>query len=91
MAGVEAADVQGLAGELLVDEGLRLAVVAPARRLRGLERRLGIPRDAVRGPTMAPIAEAPTNGSTQSGEAQAGNDATREARSTRGSAPATPT
>ena len=29
--------------ELFVDEGLRLAVVGPARYLRGLERRLRLP------------------------------------------------
>jgi len=36
-------DVQAIAGRLFVDEGLRLAVVAPARHLRGLERRLRLP------------------------------------------------
>jgi predicted Zn-dependent peptidase len=43
VAAVDAADVQRLAGELFRDEGLRLAVVAPARYLRGLERRLRLP------------------------------------------------
>ena len=43
VAEVDAADVQRLAGELFRDEGLRLAVVAPARHLRGLERRLRLP------------------------------------------------
>jgi predicted Zn-dependent peptidase len=43
VAEVGAADVQRLAGELFRDEGLRLAVVAPARYLRGLERRLKLP------------------------------------------------
>ena len=36
-------DVARLAGELFRDEGLRLAVVAPARYARGLERRLRLP------------------------------------------------
>ena len=40
---VDAAEVQRLAGELFCDDGLRLAVVAPARHLRGLERRLRLP------------------------------------------------
>jgi predicted Zn-dependent peptidase len=40
---VSAADVQALARRLFVDEGLRLAVVAPARHLRGLESRLRLP------------------------------------------------
>jgi len=43
VAAVSADDVRRLAGELLVDNGLRLAVVAPARYLRGLERRLRLP------------------------------------------------
>jgi predicted Zn-dependent peptidase len=43
VAGVEAADVQRLAGELFVDAGLRMAAVGPARHLRGLERRLRLP------------------------------------------------
>jgi predicted Zn-dependent peptidase len=41
---VDGADVQRLAGELFRDEGLRMAVVAPARYLRGLDRHLRIPR-----------------------------------------------
>jgi predicted Zn-dependent peptidase len=43
VAAVEAADVRELAGRLFVDDGLRLAAVAPARHLRGLERRLRLP------------------------------------------------
>lgn len=43
VAGVDADDVQRLARELFVDAGLRLAAVAPARHLRGLERRLRLP------------------------------------------------
>ena len=43
IAAVSAADVQRVAGELFRDEGLRLAVVASARRARGLERRLRLP------------------------------------------------
>ena len=43
VAAVSADDIRRLAGELFVDEGLRLAVVAPARQLRGLERRLKLP------------------------------------------------
>ena len=43
VAAVSADDIRRLAGELFVDEGLRLAVVAPARHLRGLERRLRLP------------------------------------------------
>jgi predicted Zn-dependent peptidase len=43
VASVSAADIQRLAGELFRDDGLRLAVVAPARHLRGLERRLRLP------------------------------------------------
>jgi predicted Zn-dependent peptidase len=43
IAGVSADDVRRLAGELFRDEGLRLAVVAPARYARGLERRLRLP------------------------------------------------
>jgi predicted Zn-dependent peptidase len=43
VAAVSADDVRRLAGELIVDDGLRLAVVAPARYLRGLERRLRLP------------------------------------------------
>ncbi len=40
---VTAEDIARLAGELIVDEGLRLAAVAPARYLRGLERHLRLP------------------------------------------------
>jgi len=40
---VEAEDVRKLAGELFRDDRLRLAVVAPARRARGLERALRLP------------------------------------------------
>ena len=40
---VEAEDVRRLAGELFQDDRLRLAVVAPARRARGLERSLRLP------------------------------------------------
>jgi predicted Zn-dependent peptidase len=43
VAAVGAADIQRLAGELFHDDRLRLACVAPARRLRGLERRLRLP------------------------------------------------
>ena len=43
VATVTADDVRRLASELVVDDGLRLAVVAPARYLRGLERRLRLP------------------------------------------------
>ena len=43
VAAVSAADVQRVAGELFRNDGLRLAVVAPARHLRGLERRLRLP------------------------------------------------
>jgi predicted Zn-dependent peptidase len=43
VAAVDAADIQRLAGELFHDDRLRLACVAPARRLRGLERRLRLP------------------------------------------------
>ena len=41
---VTADDVRRLAGELFTDEALRMAVVAPARHLRGLDRHLGLPR-----------------------------------------------
>ena len=41
---VRSADVTRLAAELFRDEGLRMAVVAPARHLRGLERHLRLPR-----------------------------------------------
>ncbi|HSL33647.1 MAG TPA: pitrilysin family protein [Candidatus Limnocylindrales bacterium] len=43
VAAVTAGDVRRLAGELFRDELLRLAVVAPARHRRGLERRLRLP------------------------------------------------
>lgn len=43
VASVEASEIQRLAGELFIDERLRLAVVAPPRRGRGLERVLRIP------------------------------------------------
>jgi predicted Zn-dependent peptidase len=43
VAAVGADDVRRLARELFVDDGLRMAVVAPTRRLRGLERRLRLP------------------------------------------------
>ncbi len=46
LAKVEAVDSEGvcrLARQLFVDEGLRLAAVAPARYLRGLESRLRLP------------------------------------------------
>jgi len=36
-------DAARLAGELFVDDRLRMAVVAPARYLRGLERHLRLP------------------------------------------------
>jgi predicted Zn-dependent peptidase len=41
--GVAPADVQALSAELFTDAALRMAVVAPARHLRGLERRLRLP------------------------------------------------
>ena len=40
---VTAEDIQRLAAALVVDEGLRLAAVAPARALRGLDRHLRLP------------------------------------------------
>jgi predicted Zn-dependent peptidase len=40
---VDAAGIARLAGELFVDDRLRMAVVAPARHLRGLERHLRLP------------------------------------------------
>ena len=40
---VTAEDIQRLAAALVVDEGLRLAAVAPARVLRGLDRHLRLP------------------------------------------------
>jgi len=36
-------DIQRLAAELVVDDGLRLAAVAPARATRGLDRHLHLP------------------------------------------------
>jgi predicted Zn-dependent peptidase len=41
--GVDAAGIQRLAGELFRDDRLRLAAVAPARHLRGLDARLCLP------------------------------------------------
>jgi predicted Zn-dependent peptidase len=41
--GVGAEDIVRVAGELVTDAGLRLAAVAPARHLRGLERHLRLP------------------------------------------------
>jgi predicted Zn-dependent peptidase len=43
VAGVTADDVRRLGGELLRDDALRLAAVAPARHLRGLDARLRLP------------------------------------------------
>jgi predicted Zn-dependent peptidase len=43
VAAVSAADILRVASELFTDDGLRLAVVAPARYARGLERRLRLP------------------------------------------------
>jgi predicted Zn-dependent peptidase len=43
VASVEAAEIHRLAGELFIDERLRLSVVAPPRHGRGLERALRIP------------------------------------------------
>jgi predicted Zn-dependent peptidase len=40
---VEATSIQRLAGQLFRDEALRLAAVAPARHLRGLEAQLRLP------------------------------------------------
>jgi predicted Zn-dependent peptidase len=40
---VDAEAVQRIAARLLVDEALRLAVVAPGRHVRGLDRRLRLP------------------------------------------------
>ena len=40
---VDAAGIQRLAGQLFRDDALRLAAVAPARHLRGLEARLCLP------------------------------------------------
>jgi predicted Zn-dependent peptidase len=41
---VDAGDIRRLAAELFRDAGLRMAVVAPARHLRGLDRHLRLPR-----------------------------------------------
>jgi predicted Zn-dependent peptidase len=43
VAAVTAGDIRRLAAQLFRDDGLRLAVVAPARYARGLERRLKLP------------------------------------------------
>jgi predicted Zn-dependent peptidase len=43
IARVSAADIRRVAGELFRDDVLRLAVVAPARHGRGLDRRLALP------------------------------------------------
>jgi len=43
VAAVTSADVRRVAGELFTDEGWRLAVFAPAKHARGLERRLRLP------------------------------------------------
>ena len=43
VAGVRAEDVQRVARELITDVGLRMAAVAPARYLRGLDRHLRLP------------------------------------------------
>ncbi|HKG57001.1 MAG TPA: pitrilysin family protein [Candidatus Limnocylindrales bacterium] len=43
VAAVDADAIRSLAGELFRDDGLRLAAVAPARYLRGLERSLHLP------------------------------------------------
>jgi predicted Zn-dependent peptidase len=43
VAAVDAASIQALAGTLFHDDALRLAAVAPARHLRGLEARLRLP------------------------------------------------
>jgi len=43
VAAVTADDIQRLAATLVVDDGLRLAAVAPGRALRGLERHLRLP------------------------------------------------
>jgi predicted Zn-dependent peptidase len=43
VASVDAGEIQRLAGELFVDDRLRLSVVAPPRHGRGLERALRIP------------------------------------------------
>jgi len=41
--GVSAPEIQRLATQLFRDDALRLAAVAPARHLRGLERHLRLP------------------------------------------------
>jgi predicted Zn-dependent peptidase len=41
---VQASDIHRLAGELFTNDALRMAVVAPARHLRGIDRHLGLPR-----------------------------------------------
>ena len=41
--GVTPDDIQRLAAEIVVDDGLRLAAVAPARAMRGLDRHLHLP------------------------------------------------
>ena len=43
VAAVKADDIQRLAATLVVDDGLRLAAVAPGRALRGLDRHLRLP------------------------------------------------
>jgi predicted Zn-dependent peptidase len=43
IAAVSADDIRRLAATLVVDDGLRLAAVAPGRALRGLDRRLRLP------------------------------------------------
>jgi len=43
VAAVSAPDVRRVANDLFTDEGLRLAVVAPAKHARGLEKRLKLP------------------------------------------------
>ena len=41
---VQSSDIHRLAGELFTNDALRMAVVAPARHLRGIDRHLGLPR-----------------------------------------------
>jgi predicted Zn-dependent peptidase len=43
IAAVTVEDITRVAGDLVRDDGLRLAAVAPARYLRGLERKLRLP------------------------------------------------
>jgi predicted Zn-dependent peptidase len=43
IAAVSAEDIQRVAGAIVRDDGLRLAAVAPARHLRGLDRHLRLP------------------------------------------------